>query len=72
MAITIYLRAGCPYCDALRRELDERDARYTAIDVDERPEVVPELLKLTGGRRIVPVLVQGTEVKVAPNGGEGF
>ncbi len=44
----------------------------TVIDVEERPEVVPELLKLTGGRRIVPVVVEGTTVEVAPEGGTPF
>jgi len=31
-----------------------------------------ELLKLTGGRRIVPVVVEGGYVTVAPDGGSDF
>jgi hypothetical protein len=42
------------------------------VDVERERHVVPELLKLTGGRRIVPVVVQGTRVRVAPDGGSPF
>jgi len=34
--------------------------------------VTVELLKLTGGRRIVPVVVEGGYVTVAPDGGSDF
>jgi hypothetical protein len=33
---------------------------------------VPELLKLTGRKRIVPVFVDGTKIEVAPDGGSAF
>jgi hypothetical protein len=39
------------------------------VDVDASPHLVPELLKLTGGRRIVPVVVEGASIRVAPAGG---
>ena len=69
MAITFYVKNGCPYCQAMREDLDGRAAEYNEINVKETPGVVPELLKLTGGRRIVPVLVDGDRVEIAPNGG---
>ena len=69
MAVTFYVKGGCPYCAAMREELDGRGADYNEINVKESPGVIPELLKLTGGRRIVPVLVDGDRVEVAPNGG---
>jgi hypothetical protein len=34
--------------------------------------VIPELLKLTDGRRVVPVIVEGARVRVAPEGGTPF
>ena len=37
-----------------------------------RPEVIPELMKLTGGRRIVPVIVDAAGIHVAPAGGSAF
>ncbi len=72
MATTLYVKAGCPYCAALREEVERRGVRPTVIDISERPETIPELLKLTGGRRIVPVLVDGVRIEVAPAGGSEF
>ena len=42
------------------------------INVTERPETVAELMKLTGGRRLVPVVVEDGRVAVAPDGGSSF
>ncbi len=49
-----------------------RDARFTEIDVGRQPEVIPELLKLTKGRRVVPVLVEGARITIASAGGSEF
>ena len=59
--VLLYTRAGCPYCDVKRAELVGR--------VSARPEAIPELLKLTQGRRIVPVIVAGGRIEIAPDGG---
>jgi glutaredoxin len=73
MARTIlYRKADCPYCDAARRALAHDGAEVEEIDVTLRREVVPELLKLTRGRRVVPVWVDARGVHVAPNGGSSF
>jgi glutaredoxin 3 len=72
MAITLYTLARCPFSVELRRRLEERGAAFTEIDVGEKPECVPELVKLTRRRRIVPVLVDGVRVEVAPDGGTEF
>lgn len=69
MAITFYSTAGCPFCDRKRAELAARDADVREIDVGARPEVIPELLKLTRGRRVVPVVVDGAKIEIAPDGG---
>jgi glutaredoxin 3 len=67
--ITLYVKTGCPYCAAKRNELQKKGAGFTEINVTERPEVIPELLRLTRGERLVPVIVQGNRVAVAPEGG---
>ena len=72
MAITLWVKSDCPYCDALKRDLAERGVAYEEIDVERDAHLVPELLKLTGRRRIVPVLVHGTRIEVAPHGGSAF
>jgi hypothetical protein len=42
------------------------------VNVTEHPEVIPELLKLTKGERILPVLVEGGRIQLAPDGGRRF
>jgi glutaredoxin len=70
--VLFYVRVGCPYCDAKRAELAGRGARVTEIAVGTQGPAVTELLKLTGGRRIVPVVVEDGRVAVAPDGGSAF
>ena len=66
---TLYVKTGCPYCAAKRREFVGKGVSFAEINVTERPEVIPELLKLTKGRRLVPVIVEGGRISVAPEGG---
>jgi glutaredoxin len=70
--VTLYTKAGCAFCAATRRDLEERGVVYREIDVGERPERIPELLKLTRGRRLVPVIVEGARIAIAPAGGSAF
>jgi glutaredoxin 3 len=67
--VTLYVKTGCPYCAAKRREFTTRGVSFTEVNVSERPEVIPELLKLTKGKRLVPVIVEGARVSIAPEGG---
>ncbi|HIF64363.1 MAG TPA: glutaredoxin family protein [Deltaproteobacteria bacterium] len=69
VAVTLYVKTGCPYCSALRGRLQAEGKPFSEINVLDQPERVPELLKLSGGERIVPVLVDGGRVEVAPEGG---
>ena len=70
--VLLYTKTGCPYCAAKRAELAARGVAVREIDVSERPEVVAELLKVTRGRRIVPVVVEGGRIEIAPEGGSPF
>jgi glutaredoxin len=72
MRATLYAIESCPFCAALRRELEANARTYELVDVSMRPETVPELVKLTGGTRIVPVLVDDSGIHVAPHGGTRF
>ena len=72
MAITLYSLGQCPFSRAMRERLCERGCDFTEIDVERSPQCIPELVKLTGRRRIVPVLVDGTRIEIAPDGGTEF
>ncbi len=68
----LYIRDGCEYCVRLRARLAAEGCEVSEINVSREPRVTTELLKLTGGRRIVPVLVRGGQIEVAPGGGSEF
>ena len=70
--VLLYTTSGCPHCDAMRDALAARGVVVDEIDVGVRRELVPELLKLTGGRRVVPVVVEDGKILVAPEGGTSF
>lgn len=69
MATTLYSTRDCPFSRAVRERLLAAGTRFTEIDVGEHPELVPELLKVTRGRRIVPVLIDGARIEIAREGG---
>ena len=70
--VLLYTKAGCPFCDAKRAELAARGVRIRELDVTAQPQIVVELMKLTRGRRIVPVVVEAGRILVAPDGGSEF
>ena len=70
--VLLYTKTGCAYCAAKRAELAARGVAVREINVSEHPEVVAELLKVTRGRRIVPVVVEGGRIEIAPEGGSSF
>ena len=70
--VLLYTATGCPYCEAKRQELTARGAAWQEVNVTDRPQAIVELLKLTGGRRIVPVAVEGERIEIAPAGGSTF
>ena len=72
MSAVLYTRAGCPLCDAKRAELGAAGVAFREIDVGTRREAIPELLKLTRGQRVVPVMVEGGRILIAPEGGSAF
>lgn len=69
---TLYVKDGCAYCDAKRRELRDRGVAFVEVNVTTNPEVTAELLKLTKGARRVPVIVERGRIAVAPDGGSDF
>lgn len=69
MGVTMYTKPGCPYCAAARARLQEQSVAYEEIDVTLVAGAREKLLALTGGRAVVPVIVDGEKVSVAPGGG---
>ena len=70
--VILYTTTGCPFCDARRVALVARGVPWREVNVSERPEAIAELMKVTRGRRIVPVEVEGARITIAPHGGSSF
>jgi hypothetical protein len=44
----------------------------TEVNLSREPRALTEFLKVSGGRRIVPVVVRDGRIEVAPQGGTEF
>ena len=67
--VVIYTKPGCPYCAAARQDLEERGVTYEEISTENNTKAVEEVMRLSDGKGIVPILVSGEEVKVGFGGG---
>jgi C_GCAxxG_C_C family probable redox protein len=67
--VTIYTKPGCPYCAAAKQDLEERGVTYEELSIQDNPKVAQEVMRLSDGKGIVPILVIGEEIKVGFGGG---
>ena len=67
-SLIVYTRPECSYSEALKEELDADGVVYSEIDLSVHPERLPEVLELTGGERITPVMVEDGVVVVGFRG----
>ncbi len=67
--VFLYTKDDCPYCDRQRELVRGEGVRVVEVNLSQEPQSMTELLKLTDGRPIVPVIVRGSVVSVAPEGG---
>ncbi len=65
----IYTTPGCPYCAEARKDLEERGVTYEEISIKGNPKALAEVMRLSNGTGIVPILVSGNEVTVGFGGG---
>lgn len=68
MAVIIYTKNGCPYCEAAKESFQKQGQEFSEINVSKSPEKIDELVKLAGVRK-VPVIVDQGKVTVGFNGG---
>ncbi len=72
VSAVLYTTVGCPHCEVIRVRLAAAGTVFREIDVSREPQAIPELLKLTRGRRLVPVVVREGRIEIAPDGGSEF
>ncbi len=67
MRTLLYTRGDCEASARLRAALERAGEPYTEVDLLREPAAEAELLKLTGGRRLTPVLVRSGRVEIPPD-----
>ncbi|MDD4051733.1 MAG: glutaredoxin family protein [candidate division Zixibacteria bacterium] len=67
--VVIYTKPGCPYCAAAKEHYQKKRIAFDEINVIDNAAAQRKLLALSGGERIVPVIVDKGEVIVGWNGG---
>ncbi len=63
-SVTIYTKPGCPFCIAVKADLKLKGVEYIEHSVKADPEMLEEMLRLNGGQRKVPTIVDGERVTV--------
>jgi glutaredoxin 3 len=63
MTVIIYTKPDCPYCAAAKQDLEARGDAYEEIDITVTPDAEDDIAALTGGPVIVPVVVDGADVR---------
>jgi glutaredoxin 3 len=67
--VVIYTKKGCPYCQAAKQHYTDLRVPFDEIDVHTTSGAQDKVRELSGGRNIVPVIVESGEVKVGFGGG---
>ena len=62
--LTIYTHPECPYSSAAKGDFDQSNIEYHEIDISIHPEAMDELMRLTDGERITPVIVDGDDITI--------
>ncbi|MGZ4430284.1 MAG: Uxx-star family glutaredoxin-like (seleno)protein [Gaiellales bacterium] len=69
MALVMYVKPGCPWCEEQRSRFRAQGVEWAEIDAKADPEARAELIRLTGGSRKVPTVVEdGVVVSVGVDG----
>ena len=67
--VTIYTKTGCPYCAAAKKHYTDQGIEFTEVNVSEQPDMKAKVTEITGGKNMVPVIVENGGVTVGFGGG---
>jgi glutaredoxin 3 len=60
--VRIYVTTVCPYCHAAKRLLRQKQAAFTEINVDDRPDLRSWLVSASGQRTVPQIFINGVSV----------
>ena len=61
MALVMFTKPGCPYCDKARDYYNENKIKFTEYDAQNNPQRKKEMLDYAGGDLTVPCIVENGE-----------
>ena len=61
MTVVMYVKPGCPYCQAAREHFDRAGVEVEERDATESSTWKSELMSYTNGRGLVPTIVPESE-----------
>ena len=64
----VFGKDGCPYTEAAIEDFARRGIQATYINVKKDPAELERMLTLSGGKRRVPVIVEGDKVTIGFGG----
>ena len=67
--VIIFGKDSCPYTMAARDDYAARGIAFEYVNVNKNPARLSEMLKYSGGRRAVPVIVEAGVVTIGFEGG---
>lgn len=67
--VILYTHPDCAFSSAAKMDYRKRKVAYTEIDLSKQPDKIPDLLELTNGDRVTPVIVEGGTVTIGFKGG---
>ena len=67
--IILYTHPDCAFSSAAKMDYRKRKVAYEEVDLSKQQDRVPELLALTNGERITPVIVEDGVVTIGFKGG---
>ncbi len=67
--VTIYTKVGCPYCTAAKKHFGDQGIEIEEIDVHSVAGATDKANELSGGKNMVPVIVEAGKVTVGFGGG---
>ena len=69
LEVILYTHPDCAYSSAAKMDYRKRKVAYTAVDLSKQPDKSPDLLGLTGGERVTPVISENGVVTIGFKGG---
>ncbi len=67
--VTIYTHPDCAYSSAAKMDYRHRGVSFVEIDVSKEKDKIDDLLSLTGGERVTPVIVENGQATIGFKGG---